>query len=85
MKPVEPIPAEEMLGESDWDDQDLLTIDEASFRLRHEIQECENKLKELVGPRGGCSSEVIRVQQRLADLKDCLAGVSAGPTPMAAL
>ena len=34
---VEPIPPERILGESDWDDEDLLTIDEATSRLDEEI------------------------------------------------
>ena len=35
---AEPIPPEEMLGESDWDDEDLLTIDEATGRLGEEVE-----------------------------------------------
>ncbi|MFE9322575.1 hypothetical protein ACIHDR_24045 [Nocardia sp. NPDC052278] len=35
---VEPIPPEEMLGESDWADEDLLTVAEASERLAMEVR-----------------------------------------------
>lgn len=34
-----------ILGESDWDDQDLLTLDEAQFRIREEIEAIEANLQ----------------------------------------
>lgn len=36
-----------ILGESDWDDQDLLTLDEAQFRIEDEIKVLDKELREL--------------------------------------
>lgn len=36
-EPVGPIPPEDMLGSSDWDDEDLLTVVEATDRISEEI------------------------------------------------
>ena len=43
--PVEPIPSEAMLGKSDWDDEDLLTIAEASERLATEISAARRRIR----------------------------------------
>ena len=43
--PVEPIPAEAMLGASDWDDEDLLTVAEASERLAEEISAVRRRIR----------------------------------------
>jgi hypothetical protein len=45
--PVEPIPPEAMLGESDWDDEDLLTVAEASERLAKEIETSRRRIREV--------------------------------------
>jgi hypothetical protein len=43
---VEPIPPERILGESDWDDEDLLTIDEATARLDEEIKSARRRVEQ---------------------------------------
>jgi hypothetical protein len=44
--PVEPIPPEAGLGKSDWDDEDLLTIVEASERLTQEISAARRRIRQ---------------------------------------
>lgn len=44
--PVEPIPAGAMLGPSDWDDEDLLTVVEASERLVEEITAARERVRQ---------------------------------------
>ena len=44
--PVEPIPLEAILGVSDWDDEDLLTIVEASQRLGEEINASRRRVRQ---------------------------------------
>ncbi|KUI29230.1 hypothetical protein [Mycobacterium sp. GA-2829] len=44
--PVAPIPPEEMLGPSDWDDEDLLTVVEASERLVEEIKASRERIRQ---------------------------------------
>lgn len=43
--PVEPVPRECMLGTSDWDDEDLLTVAEASQRLAREISASRRRIR----------------------------------------
>ncbi len=45
-KPVSPVPPEGLLGASDWDDEDLLTIVEASERLVDEIRACRERIRQ---------------------------------------
>ena len=44
-EPVEPIPPEVMLGASDWDEEDLLTVVEASDRLAVEISAARERIR----------------------------------------
>jgi hypothetical protein len=44
-EPIEPIPPEAMLGASDWDDEDLLTVVEASDRLAEEISAARERIR----------------------------------------
>jgi hypothetical protein len=44
-EPIEPIPPEAMLGASDWDDEDLLTVVEASERLAEEISAAQERIR----------------------------------------
>ncbi|MGB9303179.1 MAG: hypothetical protein WCB92_05720 [Mycobacterium sp.] len=44
-EPIEPIPPEAMLGASDWDDEDLLTMVEASERLAEEISAARERIR----------------------------------------
>ena len=43
--PIEPIPPEAMLGASDWDEEDLLTVVEASDRLAEEISAARERIR----------------------------------------
>jgi hypothetical protein len=74
--PVEPIPLEAILGASDWDDEDLLTVAEASQRLgaeinasRRRIRQAEEALAEDDSPAIGAvdaavlAAECLRLQQ----------------------
>lgn len=44
--PIEPIPPDAMLGASDWDDEDLLTVAEASGRLGEEIKAARERIRQ---------------------------------------
>jgi len=44
--PAEPVRPEAMLGESDWDDEDLLTVVEASQRLTEEINASRRRIRQ---------------------------------------
>ncbi|WP_162180536.1 hypothetical protein [Gordonia terrae] len=63
---------------SDWDEQDLLTIDEAADRVREEQQ---NLTVSLEGER----DEQVRhrLERRLDTLSKCLESITAGPTELA--
>lgn len=63
------------LGESDWEDEDLLTHDEAGTRLRAEI-EAETAVVEAAG-KDGSSLAVKRAQIRLAAMRRRLEQVDA--------
>jgi anion-transporting ArsA/GET3 family ATPase len=43
---AEVIPPDAMLGESDWDDEDLLTVVEASERLVDEIKASRERIRQ---------------------------------------
>ncbi|WP_433598224.1 hypothetical protein ACQPXH_20910 [Nocardia sp. CA-135953] len=92
--PVEPIPPEQMLGESDWDDEDLLTISEASERLAMEVrlarERAQRASESLVADPDGPDSarlraEVAAEQQRAEELKAAadriLAAHASAPGP----
>jgi hypothetical protein len=79
MKEVELIPPEEMLGESDWDDQDLLTIEDAMGRVRHELEACRAALA-----HGDLTEEASGVTQaRIRVLEAHVAVLDLGATPLA--
>lgn len=44
--PAEPIPPDAMRGASDWDDEDLLTVAEASQRLTDEINASRRRIRQ---------------------------------------
>ncbi|MFC0449940.1 hypothetical protein CJ179_01525 [Rhodococcus sp. ACS1] len=77
------IPAEEMLGESDWDDQDLLTLDEAATRLDAEIAACRQRLDDLRNTSHPPADDIGRTQRRLDALLSCRDAVAHGPTALA--
>jgi hypothetical protein len=45
-EPAEPISPDAMLGASDWDDEDLLTVVEASERLVDEIKASRERIRQ---------------------------------------
>jgi hypothetical protein len=57
--PVEPIPPEAKLGESDWDDEDLLTVAEASERLAGEIDASRRRIRQAEEAIGNEDSPAI--------------------------
>ena len=46
---MQPIPPKEMLRDSDWDDEDLLTVVEASERLVEEIRASRERIRQAEG------------------------------------
>lgn len=75
--PAQPIPPEAMLVASDWDDEDLLTVVEASERLGDEIRASRERIREAESVLAGGGSSVIEAmsaaglaaeRKRLADL-----------------
>lgn len=76
-EPARPIPSEAMLGSSDWDDEDLLTVTEASERLVEEIKASRERIRQAEnGLAGERFSDIKAVavagldaeRKRLADL-----------------
>lgn len=65
-QPVEPVPPEAILGESDWDDEDLLTITEATTRLDDEIALARKRIAE--AEQGGIGSTLAADRKRLEQL-----------------
>lgn len=55
-EPVEPISPDAMLGASDWDDEDLLTVVEASERLVDEIKAARERIRQAEEVLAGESS-----------------------------
>lgn len=68
---------DQSLGESDWDEQDLLTIDEASERLEAEIAGLRNVLEQSSGP------DHDRTAARLRSMERVLHSLQQGPSPLA--
>jgi hypothetical protein len=73
--PVKPIGPEAVRGESDWDDEDLLTVAEASQRLareidssRRRIRRAETALSEEDAPTGSHASGLAAERKRLQEL-----------------
>ena len=67
-----------MLGESDWDEQDLLTIDEASERLEAEIAVLRTSLKQ---PADDAKRD--KTVHRLRLMERVLESLKEGPSPLA--
>lgn len=67
----------EFLGESDWDEQDLLTIDEAAERLEQELVALATALD------GAGESEGSGLRARHRALSATLANIRSGPTDLA--
>ena len=69
---------DQSLGESDWDEQDLLTIDEASERLEAEITELRTSLAQQPD-----SAEREKLADRLRLMERVYEGIKQGPSPLA--
>jgi putative hydrolase of the HAD superfamily len=73
---VDPIPHEAMRGSSDWDDEDLLTVDEAADRLGAEIVAARDRIREVEATLtqgdeqmiGGARGALAAHRSRLAEL-----------------
>lgn len=81
MSEVQLIPPEEMHGESDWEDQDLLTIEDAQDRIRHELELCRVALD----GAGLGDADGTALRARAEVLKKCLDTLALGATPLAAI
>jgi hypothetical protein len=70
----QPIPPEASLGASDWDDEDLLTVAEASDRLVDEIEACRERIRQAEEVLDGAADDAAAAavlaaeRQRSADL-----------------
>lgn len=64
-------------GESDWDEQDLLTIDEASERLEGELAAIDRQIAGLTDEDGA------GLRSRRQALAITLQNIKAGPTDLA--
>jgi hypothetical protein len=69
-----------LLSESDWDDDDLLSIAEASNRIETEIAVLRASLAQQ--PDGSSPDKVIN---RLNALERVLESINQGPSPLAAV
>jgi hypothetical protein len=69
---------DQLLGESDWDEQDLLTIDEATERLKAEIAGLRTRLEQQ--PSG---ADRDRTAGRLLLMERVLHSLQQGPSPLA--
>jgi hypothetical protein len=81
--PVEPIPPEDMLGASDWGDEDLLTIAEASERLAHEIDAARRRIRHaegVVGDQDPPAAMLSAERKRLAELMSAAERIRAART-----
>jgi hypothetical protein len=77
---AEPIPPDAMLGASDWDDEDLLTVVEASERLVDEIRASRERIRQAQevladGASVGNAAEVAAVQAERARLEELMRAV----------
>ncbi len=83
---IEPIPPEVMLGTSDWDDEDLLTVIEASDRLIGEISATRERIRhaEEVLAEGSTATvpatNLAAERKRLEDLMQAVERIKAAQT-----
>lgn len=59
---------QDYLGESDWEDDDLLSIEEAGERLRDEMVEVRSRLDDPATP----APERTRLEARMNALRECM-------------
>jgi hypothetical protein len=68
---------DQFLGKSDWGEQDLLTIDEASERLEEEIAELRAMLEHQIGAAREKTASRLLLMERV------LHSLLQGPSPLA--
>jgi hypothetical protein len=79
-EPIEPIPPEAMLGASDWDDEDLLTVVEASERVAEEISAARERIRraeEVLAEGDSHATDLAAERKRLADLVQAVERIRA--------
>ncbi|MGV0714463.1 hypothetical protein ABQE93_03550 [Mycolicibacterium sp. XJ662] len=78
-KPASPVAPEAMLGASDWDDEDLLTIVEASQRLVDEIKASRERIRQAEQmPAGSVDVTALDAERRrLQELMDAVERIRA--------
>ena len=79
-EPVTPIPPEDMLGSSDWDDEDLLTVVEATDRLAEEIVTLRRRIRQVeqtVADGRAQASDLDAERNRLDELVRAAARIKA--------
>ena len=77
-EPIEPIPPEAMLGASDWDEEDLLTVVAASDRLALEISAARERIRraeEVLAD--GDSTDLAAERKRLESLMQAVDRIRA--------
>ncbi len=67
-----------VLGESDWDEQDLLTIDEAGGRLEEELEVLDVRIAE-----SSDANATARLLARRDAIKAVRVSIASGPTELA--
>lgn len=65
-RPVDRVPPEAMLGASDWDDEDLLTVAEATTRLDDEIAATRLRIQQ--AEKAGATDKLVDERRRLHEL-----------------
>ena len=70
-------------GESDWDDQDLLTLEEAGHRLQEEIHLAEERLAQARREPGATPAALDALQRRLDALVSAQQRNDGGASPLA--
>ncbi len=72
------VDTESILGESDWEEQDLLTIDEAGGRLETEIATLD---EQIAASADGDAAEALRARRNA--IEAVRVSIAAGPTDLA--
>jgi hypothetical protein len=76
---AEPVSPDAMLGASDWDDEDLLTVVEASERLVDEIRACRERIRLAEEVLTDASSERDRLEQLMRAVERIKAAQANAP------
>ena len=70
-------------GESDWEDQDLLTLEEAGHRLEEEIHLATERLAAARADPASSASSIDLLSVRLRALQDAQRRNEGGASPLA--